>query len=83
MKSVFNERTGTPFDDPQCLTDIVLIAVRRRRRFKLSLRDVAEMLRQRGPMLGFGSFESASRFCPAFDVFRPLASATAAMLRSC
>ena len=44
----FNERTGTPFNDLQYPTDIVLRAVLRRRRYKLSLRDVAERLLERG-----------------------------------
>jgi transposase-like protein len=45
---VFNERTGTPFNELQCPTDIVLLAVLWRLRYKLSFRDVAEMLLQRG-----------------------------------
>ena len=44
----FNERTGTPFNDLQYPTDIVLLAVVWRLRYKLSFRDVAEMLLQRG-----------------------------------
>ena len=40
----FNERTGTPFNDLQYPTDIVLLAVSWRLRYKLSFRDVAEML---------------------------------------
>ena len=44
----FNERTGTPFNDLQYPTDLVLLAVLRRRRYKLSVRDVAELLLQRG-----------------------------------
>ena len=43
----FNERTGTPFNDLQYPTDIVLLAVLWRLRYKLSFRDVAEMLLQR------------------------------------
>ena len=45
---IFNERTGTPFNDLQYPTDIVLLAVLWRLRYKLSFRDVAEMLLQRG-----------------------------------
>ena len=37
----FNERTGTPFNDLQHPTDIVLLAVLWRLRYKLSFRDVA------------------------------------------
>ena len=44
----FNERTGTPFNDLQYPTDIVLLAVLWRLRYKLSFRDVAELLLQRG-----------------------------------
>ena len=41
-------RTGTPFNDLQHPTDIVLLAVLWRLRYKLSFRDVAELLLQRG-----------------------------------
>ena len=44
----FNERTGTPFNDLQYPTDIVLLAVLWRLRYTLSFRDVAELLLQRG-----------------------------------
>ncbi len=44
----FNERTGTPFNDLQCPTDIVLLAELWRLRYKLGFRDVAELLLQRG-----------------------------------
>ncbi len=44
----YNERTGTPFNDLQYPTDIVLLAVLWRLRYKLSFRDVAELLLQRG-----------------------------------
>ncbi len=44
----FNERTGTPFNELQFPTDIVLLAVLWRLRYKLGLRDVAELLLQRG-----------------------------------
>ncbi len=47
-KRRFNERTGTPFNDLQVATDVVLLAVLWRLRYKLSFRDVAEMLLQRG-----------------------------------
>ncbi len=39
----FNERTGTPFNFLEYPTDIVLLVVRWRLRYKLSLRDLAEM----------------------------------------
>ncbi len=44
----FNERTGTPFNDLQFPTDVVLLAVMWRLRYKLSFRDIAELLLQRG-----------------------------------
>ena len=45
---IFNERTGTPFNDLQYPTDVVLLAVLWRLRYKLSFRDVAELLLDRG-----------------------------------
>jgi putative transposase len=47
-QSTFHERTGTPFNSLEAPTDIVLLAVLWRLRYKLSLRDVAEMFLQRG-----------------------------------
>ena len=47
-KSRFNERTGTPFNHLQFPTDIVLLVVLWRLRYKLSLRDLAEMFLERG-----------------------------------
>ena len=47
-RRVFNERTGTPFNDLQHPTDIVLLTVLWRLRYKLSFRDAAELLLQRG-----------------------------------
>ncbi|MDA0797243.1 MAG: IS6 family transposase, partial [Chloroflexi bacterium] len=47
-KRSFNERTGSPFNDLQFPTDIVLMAVLWRLRYKLGFRDVAEILLQRG-----------------------------------
>ncbi len=44
----FNERSGTPFNDLQFPTDIVLLAVLWRLRYKIGFRDVAELLSQRG-----------------------------------
>ena len=44
----FNERTGTPFNDVHFPTDVVLLAVMWRLRYKLGFRDVAELLLQRG-----------------------------------
>src|SRR5579859_5328092 len=47
-RRTFNERTGTPFHYLEFPTDIVLLAVLWRLRYKLSLRDVAEMFLARG-----------------------------------
>ena len=44
----FNQRTGSPFNDLQFPTDIVLLAVLWRLRYKLGFREVAELLLQRG-----------------------------------
>ena len=44
----FNERTGSSFNDLQFPTDVVLLAVLWRWRYKLSFRGVNEMLLQRG-----------------------------------
>src|SRR3712207_8445401 len=43
-----NERTGTPFNYLEYPTDIVLLVVLGRVRYKLSLRDLAEMFLERG-----------------------------------
>jgi putative transposase len=47
-RRTFNERTGTPFNQVQVPTDIVLLVVLWRLRYKLSLRDLAEMFLERG-----------------------------------
>jgi putative transposase len=44
----FNERTGTPFNVLEFPTDVVLLVVRWRLRYQLSLRDLAEMFLERG-----------------------------------
>ena len=44
----FNERTGTAFNYLEFPTDVVLLVVRWRLRYKLSLRDLAEMFLERG-----------------------------------
>src|SRR5438552_3646146 len=44
----FNERTGTPFNYLAFPTDIVLLVVMWRLRYKLSLHDLAEMFLLRG-----------------------------------
>lgn len=45
---MFNERTGTPFNEVQCPTDLVMLVVLWRIRYKLSLRDLVEMFLVRG-----------------------------------
>ena len=45
---IFNERTGTPYNHLQYPTDLVLLVVLWRLRYKLSLRDLAEMFLARG-----------------------------------
>src|SRR5437879_5376339 len=47
-KQTFNERTGTPFNFLEFPTDVVLLVVMWRLRYKLSLRDLAEMFLVRG-----------------------------------
>ncbi len=47
-KRRFNERTGTSFNNLQFPTDVVLLVVLWRLRYKLSLRDLAEMFLVRG-----------------------------------
>ena len=47
-KHTFNERSGTPFNYLEFPTDIVLLVVLWRMRYKLSLRDLAEMFLERG-----------------------------------
>jgi transposase-like protein len=47
-RRVFNERTGTPYNHLQHPTDLVLLVVLWRLRYKLSLRDLAEMFLDRG-----------------------------------
>jgi transposase-like protein len=45
---LFNERTGTLFNYLEAPTDVVFLVVLWRLRYKLSLRDVAEMFLERG-----------------------------------
>ncbi len=44
----FNERTGLPFNALQFPTDVVVLTVLLRLRYKLGFRDAAELLLQRG-----------------------------------
>jgi putative transposase len=47
-RRIFNEGTGTPYNHLQYPTDLVLLVVLWRLRYKLSLRDLAEMFLERG-----------------------------------
>ncbi len=47
-RRTFNERTDTPYNHLQYPTDLVLLVVLWRLRYKLSLRDLAEMFLARG-----------------------------------
>lgn len=47
-RQAFNERMGTPYNHLQYPTDLVLLVVLWRLRYKLSLRDLAEMFLERG-----------------------------------
>src|SRR5262245_56639912 len=47
-RRVFNERSGTPFNYLELPTDIVLLVVLWRLRYKLSLRDLADLFLVRG-----------------------------------
>ena len=47
-KRLFNERTGTSLNFLEYPTDVVLLVVLWRLRYKLSLRDLAEMFLERG-----------------------------------
>jgi putative transposase len=61
----FNERTGTPFNYLEFPTDVVLLAVLWRLRYKLSLRDVAEMFLARGfPFTHEAIRDWEARFAP-------------------
>lgn len=61
----FNERTGTPFNNLQFPTDIVLMAVLWRLRYKLGFRDVAELLLQRGFEISYETIRTWElRFAP-------------------
>jgi transposase-like protein len=47
-KRTYNERTGTPYNHLAYPTDVVLLVVRWRLQFKLSLRDLVRMFSERG-----------------------------------
>jgi transposase-like protein len=60
-----NERTGTPFNYLEAPTDIVLLVVLWRLRYKLSLRDIAEMFLTRGFVFTYETVRDwEARFAP-------------------
>ena len=63
-RRTFNERTGTLFNFLEYPTDIVLLVVLWRLRYKLSLRDLAEMFLQRGLCSHMKPFETGKRALP-------------------
>jgi transposase-like protein len=64
-KQTFNERTGTPFNFLEYPTDVVLLVVLWRLRYKLSLRDLAEMFLERGREFSHEAVrEWETRFAP-------------------
>jgi putative transposase len=61
----FNERTGTPFNYLEYPTAIVLLVVLWRLRYKLSLRDLAEMFLERGFVFTYEAVRDwEARFAP-------------------
>ncbi|GHO68340.1 hypothetical protein KSC_072320 [Ktedonobacter sp. SOSP1-52] len=64
-KHLFNERTGTPFNFLEYPTDVFLLLVLWRLRYKLSLRDLAEMFLERGIVLAHETVRDwEARFAP-------------------
>jgi transposase-like protein len=64
----FNERTGTPFNFVEVPTDIVFQVVLYRVRYKLSVRDVAEMFLLRGFTFTHETVRDwEARFAPLFS----------------
>ena len=61
----FNERTGTAFNNIRFPSDIAMLAVLWRLRYKLSFRDVAELLLERGYVLTHETVRAwEARFAP-------------------
>jgi putative transposase len=64
----FNERTSTPFNYLEYPSDIVLLVVLWRLRYKLSLRDLAEMFLERGFVFTRRAAQRmGSALCPTHD----------------
>jgi len=60
-RRICNERTGTPYNHRQYPTDLVLLVVLWRLRYKLRLRDLAEMLLERYCHVKFSLNETSPR----------------------
>jgi putative transposase len=68
-QAMFNERTGTAFNDVQCPTDVVMLVVLWRLRYKLSLRDLVEMFAIRGYAFTHETVRAwEERFAPLLSV---------------
>ena len=64
-RRAFNERTGTPYNHVHYPTDLVLLVVLWRLRYKLRLRDLAEMFLARGFVFGHETVRDwEARFAP-------------------
>lgn len=64
-RRTFNERTGTSFNYLEVPTDIVFLVVLWRLRYKLSLRDIAEMFLERGFVFTYETVRDwETRFAP-------------------
>ena len=68
-RRIFNERTGTPYNHLHYPTDLVLLVVLWRLRYKLSLRDLAEMFLERGVVFTHEAVRDwETRFAPLLAV---------------
>src|SRR4051794_17048339 len=64
-RRICNERTGSPYNHLQYPTDLVLLVVLWRLRYKLSLRDLAEMFLARGVVFSHEAVRDwEARFAP-------------------
>lgn len=62
---IFNERTGTAFNNLEYPTDVVLLVIRWRLQYKLSLRDLAEVFSKRGFTFTYEAIRDwEARFAP-------------------
>jgi hypothetical protein len=70
VQKQFNERSGGLLNRAQYPSDVIALAVLWRLRYKLSLRDLAEMFLIRGFVFSFKSTTSARRYCRGHDELR-------------